>query len=180
MLARQWHHDSIDEQLIGVITFGCKSKKAQDKLQMPIKIMLEECLLICQHYESLQWHINTIRPTGGEIEAMDGLARHCPRPKNVKRPTSTVQPDKSKKDCTACEILHQAGECPASSQVCQKYNTQGHYAKLCCSIRNQSVISALTSYRNTRGSWPGRGRSSRGQDPNVLCMKLKPVMLQNL
>ena len=53
--------------------------------------------------------------------------------------------------------LHQAGECPALSQVCYKCNKQGHYAKLCCS-RIQSTTSALTSNRNTRGSWRGRGR----------------------
>ena len=57
------------------IVYGCKSKKVQDKLlQMPIRMTLEECLLICRHYESLQWHINTVRPTG-EFKAVDGLAR---------------------------------------------------------------------------------------------------------
>ena len=74
-LARQCQLDNIDEHLIDAIVFGCKSKKAQDKLlQMPIRMKLEECLLMFRHYESLQWHINTVKPTG-EIEAMDGLAR---------------------------------------------------------------------------------------------------------
>ena len=120
-LACQCHFGNIDEHLIDAIVFRCKSKKAQDKLlQMPIRMTPEECLLICHHCESLQWHINTIRPTGdGVFKAMDGLPRHRPRPKNThvnaKRPTSTVHPDKSKKDCTACGTLHQAEECPASS-----------------------------------------------------------------
>ena len=35
---------------------------------------------ICRHYKSLQWHINTVCPTGGEIKAMDGLTRQHPRP----------------------------------------------------------------------------------------------------
>ena len=74
-LARQCQFDNIDKHLIDAIVFGCKSKKAQDKLlQMPIRMTLEECLLICRHYESLQWHINTVRPTG-EFKAMDGLTR---------------------------------------------------------------------------------------------------------
>ena len=74
-LARQCQFENINEHLIDAIVYGCKSKKAQDKLlQMPIWMMLEECVLICRHYESLQWHINTVRPAG-EIRAMDGLAR---------------------------------------------------------------------------------------------------------
>ena len=74
-LARQCQFDNINEHLIDSIVFGCKSKKVQDKLlQMPIRMMLEECLLMCRHYESLQWHINTVRPTG-EFKAVDGLAR---------------------------------------------------------------------------------------------------------
>ena len=47
-LAKQCQFDNIDEHLIDTIVFRCKSKKAQNKLlQMPIKMMLEECLLIC-------------------------------------------------------------------------------------------------------------------------------------
>ena len=53
-LARQCQFDNIDEHLIDAIVFRCKSKKAQDKLlQMPIRMTLEECLLICRHYENL-------------------------------------------------------------------------------------------------------------------------------
>ena len=75
-LAIQCQFENINECLIDAIVYGCKSKKVQDKLlQMPIRMMLEECLLICRHHESLQWHINTVRPTGNEIKAMDGLAR---------------------------------------------------------------------------------------------------------
>ena len=153
-LARQCQFDNTDKHLIDAIVFRCKSKKAQDKLlQMPIRMMLEECLLICRHYESLQWHINTVRPTG-EFKAMDGLARRCPRSRSknsTRRPPSTVRPDRPKNDCTACGTLHQAGECPASSTVCFKCNKQGYYAKLCCS-KVQYTTSAPNSNRNTRGS----------------------------
>ena len=75
-LARQCQFENINQCLTDAIVYGCKSKKAQDKLlQMPIRMTLEECLLICRHYASLQWHINTVRPTGSEIKAMDGLTR---------------------------------------------------------------------------------------------------------
>ena len=68
-LARQYQFENINEHLIDAIVYGCKSKKVQDKqLQMSIQMTLEECLLICRHYESLQWHINTARPTGSEIK----------------------------------------------------------------------------------------------------------------
>ena len=74
--------------------------------------MLEQCLLICRHYERLQWHISTVRPTG-EVKAMDGLTKHCPRPKfrggnNIRRPQQSpaVHPDKPKTECTACGTLH--------------------------------------------------------------------------
>ena len=52
-------------------------------------------------------------------------------------------------------------ECPALSQGCYKCNKQGHYAKL-CHFRIHSTTSAPCSNRNTRGSWCGRGRGSRG------------------
>ena len=79
-------------------------------------MILEECLLICRHYESLQWHINTVRPTGSEIKAMDGLARRCPKTKsrgannNIRRPQQSVRPDKSRTECTACGAVHKVEE----------------------------------------------------------------------
>ena len=134
-LARQCQFDNINEHLNDAIVYGCKSKKAHDKLlQMPIRMMLEECLLVCRHYESLQWHINTVRPTC-EIRTMDGLTRWCPRPSsksNTRRPQqlSSVHPDRPKTECTACGTIHQAGECPAASVVCFKCNKSGHYVML--------------------------------------------------
>ena len=81
-LARQCQFENINKRLIDAIVYGCKSKKAQDKLlQMLIRMTLEECLLICQHYESLQWHINTIRPSS-DVRTMDGLMKARQRPKS--------------------------------------------------------------------------------------------------
>ena len=46
--AKQCQFENINKHLIDAIVYGCKSKKAQHKLlQMPIRITLEECLLIC-------------------------------------------------------------------------------------------------------------------------------------
>ena len=160
-LARQCQFENINECLIDAIVYGCKSKKAQDKLlQIPILMMLEECLLICRHYKSLQWHINTVRPTG-EIKAMDGLARQHPKSKsrggsNTRGPQQSVHPDKPKSECTACGTVHQVGEFPATSSVCFKCNKQGHFSRLCQS----TTISTPGSNRNTRGSWCSQGRGS--------------------
>ena len=163
-LARQYQFENINECLIDAIVHGCKSKKAQDKLlQMPIWMMLEECLLICRHHESLQLLINTVRSTG-EIRAMDGLARRCPKSKsrsrsNTRRPQQSVSPHIPKNECIASGILHQAGECSASSAVCFKCNKLGHYSRLCWF---QSTTTTPNSNKNARGSWHGRGRSNRG------------------
>ena len=46
-LGRQCQFENINEHLIDAIVYGCKFKKVQDKLhQMPIQMMLQECLLI--------------------------------------------------------------------------------------------------------------------------------------
>ena len=71
---KQCQFESLQEHLIDTIVYSCCSKKAQDKLlQMPIRMNLEECLLICRHYESLQWHINTICPGNYETCTMEGI-----------------------------------------------------------------------------------------------------------
>ena len=81
-LARQCQFENINKHLIDAIVYSCKSKKSQDKLlQMPIRMTLKECLLTCQHYESLQWHIDTIHPSS-DVHTMDGLMKHCQRPKS--------------------------------------------------------------------------------------------------
>ena len=130
---------------------------------MPIRMMLEKCLLMCRHYESLQWHINTVWPTG-EIRAVDGLARWHARPKsrsNTRRSQQSpaVCPERPKIECTACGTLHQAGECPAVSVVCSKCNRPGHFSRLCQS--QSTTTSTPSSNRNIRGSWHGRGRGNR-------------------
>ena len=171
-LARQCQFENINEHLIYAIVYGCKSKKVQDKLlQMPITMALEECLLICRHYESLQWDINTVRPTG-EFKGMDGLARRCPRPRsrsNTRRPQhSTVHPEKPRSKCNACGTLHQVGECPAASVVCFKCNKQGHFSRLCQS--QSTTTSTPNSSRNIRGSWCSRGRGNRSRGHGSKCV----------
>ena len=62
-VARQCEFSNIDERLIDAITFGTYCTKAQDKLlQTPKTLSLQQCLSVCQHYESLRLHIQHIRP----------------------------------------------------------------------------------------------------------------------
>ena len=45
------------------IFFGTNCIKAQDKLlKTPQTLSLQQCLTVCRHYESLNLHIQQIRP----------------------------------------------------------------------------------------------------------------------
>ena len=62
-LARQCDFSDINERLIDAIIFGTSCIKAQDKLlQTPKTLSLQQCLMVCRHYESLNLHIQQIRP----------------------------------------------------------------------------------------------------------------------
>ena len=62
-LAQQCEFSDINEWLIDAIIFGTTCMKAQDKLlQMPRTLSLQQCQTVCQHYKSLQLHIQQIHP----------------------------------------------------------------------------------------------------------------------
>ena len=61
-LAHQCEFSDMNEQLIDAIIFGTTCVKAQDELlQMPKTLSLQQCLIVCRHYESLKLHIQQIR-----------------------------------------------------------------------------------------------------------------------
>ena len=144
-------------------------------------MMLEECLLIRRHYESIQWHINTVRPTG-KFKAIDGLARQCPRSRsksNTRRPPSTVHPDRPKNDCTACGTLHQTGECPASSTVVLNVTNKATMPN--CAIPKfilPQVHQISIGIQGDLGT--AEVEVVEAVDPNVLYMKPKQLILQNI
>ena len=73
---------------------------------------------------------------------MDGLAKWFPRPKsNTRRPSSTVHPDKPKKDCAACETLHQPW-----IQMCCVWSWNNWYFKAYTSNSEIDVIKLLQAY----------------------------------
>ena len=53
-----------EECLVDAIIYGTKVQKVREKLlQMPKHLILCDCLKICHHYESLQYHLNVVKPT---------------------------------------------------------------------------------------------------------------------
>ena len=58
-----------EECLVDAIIYGTKVHKAREKLlQMPKHLTLCDCLKICCHYESLQYHLNVVKPTDKPVE----------------------------------------------------------------------------------------------------------------
>ena len=50
------------ECLVDAIIYGTKVQKVREKLlQMPKHLTLHDCLKICHHYESLQYHRNAVK-----------------------------------------------------------------------------------------------------------------------
>ena len=50
-------------QLIDAVIYSTSITKAQEKLLQTQKtVTLEQCLGICRHYESLKFHLETIKP----------------------------------------------------------------------------------------------------------------------
>ena len=60
-LCLQCQFNDDKECLVDAIIYGTKVQKARKKLlQMPKHLTLHDCLKICHHYESLQYHLNII------------------------------------------------------------------------------------------------------------------------
>ena len=72
------------ECLVDAIIYGTKVQKTRAKLlQMPKYLTLCDCLKICHHYESLQYHLNVNqfaffvllnKPTDKPVES---ITKHC-------------------------------------------------------------------------------------------------------
>ena len=60
-----------EEHLVDAIIYGTKVQKAREKLlQMPKHLTLHDCLKICHHYESLQYHLNVVKPVDKPVESI--------------------------------------------------------------------------------------------------------------
>ena len=64
-----------EERLVDAIIYGTKVQKAREKLlQMPKHLTLHDCLKICRHYESLQYHLNVVKPTDKPVELQNVIS----------------------------------------------------------------------------------------------------------
>ena len=122
------------------------------------------CFKICHHYESLQYHLNVVKPVesitkchfnrGGKQPSAKktGTFRGQPSTKPVNSANNTVQ-------CSNCGTTHPKDRCPAYQSTCFKCNRLGHYSSECRSC------SSSNSTQNTRQfhRFCGRSRSSCGR-----------------
>ena len=60
-----------EERLVDAIIYGTKVQKPREKLlQVPKHLTLQDCLKICHHYESLQYHLNIVKLTDKPVESI--------------------------------------------------------------------------------------------------------------
>ena len=112
-----------EEHLVDAIIYGTKVQKAREKmLQMPKHLTLQDCLKICHHYESLQYHLNVVKLTDKPVESItkrhfnrggkqpsakkSGTFRGHPSTKPVNSTNNTVQ-------CSNCGMTHLKNQCLA-------------------------------------------------------------------
>ena len=150
-VAKQCKFSNIDERLIDAIIFGMNCTKAQDKLlQTPKTLSLQQCLSVCQHYESLCLHLQHIRPD----KSIDYLKKHHQSKKRSSTQSSnnTTQ-DKSdgqryRSQSCSCSSQNAQGklsqcfgcghskhvnrsDCPAMGKVCHKCGCDNHFESVC-------------------------------------------------
>ena len=126
------------ECLVDAIINGTKVQKAREKLlQMSKHLTLHDYFKICHHYESLQYHLNVVKPMDKPVESItkhcfnrggkqpsakkSGTFRSHPSTKPMNDTNNTVQ-------CSTCNMTHLKNQCPAYRVTCFKYNRIGHYA----------------------------------------------------
>ena len=155
-LAKQCQFEPAEEKsrLIDAIIYGTTISKAQEKLlQTPITLTLDQCLSICRHYESLKYHLETIKPRLVEYLQKrhnkskghghghghgHGCGGYIPQP-TAKPGTGRGRgtPTTGNK-CQSCGKVHGDNGCPARNSVCFGCNKRGHFKTMCYSRKTQS------------------------------------------
>ena len=155
-----------EEYLVDAIIYGTRVHKAREKLlQMPKHLTLQDCFKICCHYESLQYHLNVVKPTDKPVESITkchfnrGGKQQQPSAKKTGtfRGQPSTRPANSSNGtvpCSNCGMTHPKDRCPAYWSICFKCNRIGHYSSVCRS-------SSSSSTQNTRqfNRFCGRGRA---------------------
>ena len=144
-LAKQCQFEPAEEKsrLIDAIIYGTSITKAQEKLlQMPITLTLDQCLNICRHYESLKYHLETIKPKTVEYlwkrhnkskgHGQGNPSQSTPKPGTGK---GRGNPTSGSTKCSNCGRVHQENVCPARRSVCFGCNKRGYFKTMCHSSR---------------------------------------------
>ena len=160
-----------EECLVDAIIYGTRVHKAREKLlQMPKYLILHDCLKICHHYESLQYHLNVVKPTDKPVES---ITKPCfnrggkqssagAKKTGMFRGQSSAKPvnfANNMTQCSNCDTTHPKNQCPAYQVTCFKCNRIGHYATECRANNRSSSTQNSRQYNR----FHGRGRSSCGQ-----------------
>ena len=142
---------------------------------MPKHLTLCDCLKICRHYESLQYHLNIVKPMDKPVQSITkhsfniggkqssvgakktGAFRGQPNAKPVNSTNNMVQ-------CSNCGMTHPKNQFPAYQVTCFKCNRIGHYATECRSS-NSSSNSTQNTRQFTRFHSRGRTPCGRGFTP---------------
>ena len=115
-------------------------------LQTPITLTLDQCLSICRHYESLKFHLDTIKPKTVEyLQKRHNKSKGCGHGRNSPPHQSTPKPSKGRgnptpgrSECSNCGKVHQGNVCPGRRSVCYGCNKRGHFKTMCHSSRKTS------------------------------------------
>ena len=120
-ISNQYQFNYNEECLVDAIIYGTKVQKARKKLlQIPKHLTLKDCLKICHHYESLQYHLNVIRLMDKSVKSISrchfnhgGKQQHQPGPSSKKsgsfRSQPTNKPSNSTNNtslCSNCDMQH--------------------------------------------------------------------------
>ena len=132
--------------------------KAQEKLlQMPITLTLDQCLSICRHYESLNYHLEMIKPRSVEyLQKRHNKSKGHGHGQGGNIPQSTAKPGTGRgrgiptagSKCPNCGRIHGDNGCPAKNSVCFSCNKKGHFKTICYSSRKTQSQSRSPSHQN--------------------------------
>ena len=182
-----------EEHLVDAIIYGTKVQKAREKLlQMPKHLTLHDCVKTCHHYESLQYHLNVVKPMDKPVESI--TKRHFNRGGRQlsvgakKSDTFRSQPNEKPANstnnttqCSNCSTTCPNNQCPAYQVTGFKCNRVGHYTFVCRS-------SSSSSTQNTRqftgfvveAEHPGVDDSLLEDKSMKQQRSMKPSLMRNL
>ena len=147
-----------EECLVDAIIYGTRVHKAREKLLQMLKhLTLRDCLKICHHCKSLQYHLNVVMPIDKLVESITNCHFNRGGKQSAKK-TGMFRGQPSTRPANST-MTHLKDRCPAYRSTCFKCNRIGHYSSEC-----RYTNSSSNSTQNTRqfNRFHGRGRTPHG------------------